>query len=202
MKLLLLSSPNFFVEEDKILTTLFEEGLDVLHLRKPNSEPVYCERLLTLLPQSYHQNIITNDHFYLKEEFDLKGIHLSRRNPEIPKGYKGVVTRTCYSLEELPEAKKNSKYVILKNVFDSISADGSKSAYTHEQLYEASRKGLIDKYVMAQTGINIDNISEIQSLGFGGAVVCSDVWNRFNIHNGLDFKDVIKHFHRLRKAAE
>ena len=63
-------------------------------------------------------------------------------------------------------------------------------------------KGLIDKYVMAQTGINIDNISEIQNLGFGGAVVCSDVWNRFNIHNGLDFKDVIKHFHRLRKAAE
>lgn len=34
MKLLLLSSPHFFVEEDKILATLFEEGLDVLHLRK------------------------------------------------------------------------------------------------------------------------------------------------------------------------
>ena len=200
MKLLLLSSQNFFVEEDKILTALFDEGLDILHLRKPDSEPVYCERLLTLLSQSHHKNIITNDHFYLKEEFDLKGIHLSRRNPEIPNGYKGIVTRSCYSLDDLAEIKKQSKYVILKNVFESAS--NPNPPYTLEQLYEARRKGLIDKHVMAQTGITLDNIGKVQELGFGGAVVCSDIWKRFNIHNGLDFKDIIKHFHKLRKAAE
>lgn len=202
MKLLLLSSPNFFVEEDKILTALFEEGLDILHLRKPNSEPVYCERLLTLLPDKYHQRIITNDHFYLKEEFDLMGIHLSERNPEVPQGYKGTTTRTCYSLEELPEAKKQNQYVILRNVYDSASDSNAKAAYTHEQLRDASRRGLIDKRVMAQTGISLENIQAIRELGFGGAVVCSDIWNRFNIHNGMDFKDVIKHFHKLRQATE
>lgn len=202
MKLLLLSSPNFFVEEDKILATLFEEGLDILHLRKPNSEPVYCERLLTLLPQKYHQRIITNDHFYLKEEFDLMGIHISERNPEIPHGYKGVTTRTCYRLEELAEAKKTSQYVILRNIYDSASGNDSKAAYTHEQLRDASRRGLIDKRVMAQTGITLENIESVRELGFGGAVVCSDIWKRFNIHSGMDFKDVIKHFHKLRKASE
>lgn len=202
MKLLLLSSPDFFVEEDKILTTLFEEGLDVLHLRKPNSEPVYCERLLTLLPQEHHKRIITNDHFYLKEEFDLKGIHLSRRNPTMPLGYNGIVTRTCYSIEELAAVKKECKYVILRDIFDSKSNLNNKSKYTYEQLREASRKGLIDKHVMAQTGITLENIKEIKNLGFGGAVVCSDIWNMFNIHNGMDFKDVIKHFHKLKKAAE
>lgn len=202
MKLLLLSSPNFFVEEDKILATLFEEGLDILHLRKPNSEPVYCERLLTLLPEKYHQRIITNDHFYLKDEFDLMGIHISERNPNKPQGYKGITTRTCYSLEELTEAKKQNQYVILRNIYDSPSQSNNKSLYTHEQLREASRKGLIDKRVMAQTGITLENIHEVRELGFGGAVVCSDIWNRFNIHSGMDFKDVIKHFHKLRKATE
>ena len=202
MKLLLLSSPNFFVEEDKILATLFEEGLDILHLRKPNSEPVYCERLLTLLPEKYHQRIITNDHFYLKDEFDLMGIHISERNPNKPQGYKGITTRTCYSLEELTEAKKQNQYVILRNIYDSPSHSNNKSLYTHEQLREASRKGLIDKRVMAQTGTTLENIQEVRELGFGGAVVCSDIWNRFNIHSGMDFKDVIKHFHKLRKATE
>lgn len=202
MKLLLLSSPNFFVEEDKILATLFEEGLDILHLRKPHSEPVYCERLLTLLPQKYHQRIVTNDHFYLKEEFDLMGIHLSERNPEIPHGYKGVTTQTCYSLEELAEAKKKNQYVILRNVYDSTSDKESKAAYTHEQLRDASRRGLIDKRVMAQTGITLENIESVRDLGFGGAVVCSDIWKRFNIHSGMDFKDVIKHFLKLRKASK
>lgn len=201
MKLLLLSSPNFFVEEDKILTTLFDEGLDVLHLRKPNSEPVYCERLLTLLPERFHQRIVTNDHFYLKEEFDLLGIHLSERNPKAPEHYKGLTTKTCYSLEELLEAKRKNKYVILRNIYGSPS-NFNKPQYTLEQLREASRRGLIDKHVMAQTGITLENIESIRDLGFGGAVVCSDIWNRFNIHSGMDFKDVIKHFHKLRKATE
>lgn len=202
MKLLLLSSPHFFVEEDKILATLFEEGLDYLHLSKPDSEPVYCERLLTLLPQKYHQRIITNDHFYLKEEFDLLGIHLSKHNPTPPVGYNGVITRSCYGLEELADAKKHSQYVTLKNVYDSLSNSGNTSHYTHDQLREASRKGLIDKRVMAQTGVCLENIQEVRDLGFGGAVVCSDIWNRFNIHSGMDFKDVIHHFHKLRKLTE
>ncbi len=34
MKLIVVTTPTFFVEEDKIITALFEEGLDVLHLRK------------------------------------------------------------------------------------------------------------------------------------------------------------------------
>ncbi|MCM1372277.1 MAG: thiamine phosphate synthase [Bacteroides sp.] len=202
MKLLLLSSPYFFVEEDKILATLFEEGLDMLHLRKPDSEPVYCERLLTLLPDKYHQRIVTNDHFYLKEEFGLMGIHLSRRNPGIPQNYNGLTTCTCYRLEELSELKKKNHYVILKNIYSSTSGSNNLSQYTHQQLRDASRRGLIDKRVMAQTGITLENIGEIRDLGFGGAVVCNDIWNRFSIHDGIDFKDVIKHFHKLRKATD
>ena len=98
MKLILLTCPEFFVEEDKILTTLFEEGLDILHLRKPNSEPIYCERLLSLMPEEYRKKIVVHDHFYLRDEFGLLGIHLNKRNPQAPASYNGPVTRTCYDL--------------------------------------------------------------------------------------------------------
>ena len=47
MKLIVVTTPTFFVEEDKIITALFEEGLDVLHLRKPETPAMYSERLLT-----------------------------------------------------------------------------------------------------------------------------------------------------------
>ena len=53
MKLIVLTEPGFFIEEDKILTSLFEEGLDTLHLRKPDSEPVYCERLLSQIGRAH-----------------------------------------------------------------------------------------------------------------------------------------------------
>ena len=36
MKLIVVTTPTFFVEEDKIITALFEEGLDILHLFRIN----------------------------------------------------------------------------------------------------------------------------------------------------------------------
>ena len=81
MKLIVETAPTFFVEEDKIITALFEEGLDILHLRKPETPAMYSERLLTLIPEKYHKRIITHEHFYLQEEFSLMGIHLNTRNP-------------------------------------------------------------------------------------------------------------------------
>ena len=76
MKLIVVTAPTFFVEEDQIITALFEEGLDILHLRKPETPAMYSERLLTLIPSIYHKRIVTHEHFYLQEEFQLMGIHL------------------------------------------------------------------------------------------------------------------------------
>lgn len=42
MKLVVMTKPTFFVEEDKILATLFDEGMDNLHLYKPDSSPMYA----------------------------------------------------------------------------------------------------------------------------------------------------------------
>ena len=202
MKLILLTSPDFFIEEDKILTALFEEGLDILHLRKPNSEPVFCERLLTLLPDEFHKRIVVHDHFYLKEEFNLMGIHLSHHNPTAPPDYHDMVSRTCYTLDEVPQLKAKSKYVILKNVYDSISEPNYVAKFTEEDLRQATRQGVIDKHVMAQGGISLENIPVVRQYGVGGGVIRGDLWRRFNIHRGYDYKDLIAHFRKLRQITE
>ena len=201
MKLIILTKATFFVEEDKILTTLFEEGMDNLHLYKPDSEPVYSERLLTLLSEDYYRKITVHDHFYLREEFGLKGIHLNTADAELPYGYKGHFSCTCHSIAELHDAKKKADYVFLKTIFDSQSNPQDKQTISEEELREASKKGLIDKHVYAMGGINLDNIRQIRDLGFGGVVICGDLWNRFNIHHEQDYKELITHFQKLQKAV-
>ena len=201
MKLIIMTKSTFFVEEDKILTTLFEEGLENLHLYKPGSEPVYSERLLTLLPDEFYKKIIVHDHFYLREEYGLKGIHLNNLQTELPYGYRGHVSRTCHSVSELREAKKKSNYVFLKTLFDSHSNPDDKQTLTYDELKAASRQGLIDRKVYAMGGITVDNIPLVRELGFGGVVVCGDLWNRFNIHQGQDFKELIAHYVKLQKVV-
>ena len=200
MKLVLMTQPTFFVEEDKILTSLFEEGLDNLHLYKPGSEPIYSERLLTLLSDEYYKKITVHDNFYLKEEYKLRGIHIDDETTPAPKGYRGNISRTCTHLDQLKAAKKNADYVLLKYIFDSQTEPDQKASFTAEELKEASRRGLIDRHVYALGGMNLDTIKMAKDLGFGGIVISGDLWNRFNIQQELDYQALIDHFAKLRKA--
>lgn len=195
-----MTSPTYFVEEDKILETLFEEGMEMLHLNKPDSSPVYAERLLSLLPEEYHKKIVVHDNYYLKNEYGLAGIHLDEADAEAPQGYKGKISRTCRSLEELKSAKKQSKYVFLRDVFDSISDANGKASFSYDQLKDAAHRGLIDKHVYALGGVRLENIKVLKELGFGGAVICNDLWTRFDIHNEQDYRNLIIHFTKLYKA--
>lgn len=200
MKLVVMTQSTFFVEEDKILTSLFDEGLDNLHLYKPGSSPMYSERLLTLLPEEYHKRITVHDNFYLKEEYNLRGIHIADETTPAPKGYKGHISRTCTHLDRLKEAKRNSDYVLLKYIYDSQTEPDRKASFTMDELKEASRRGLIDRHVYALGGMNLDTVRTAQELGFGGVVVSGDLWNRFNIHQELDYQALIDHFVKLKKA--
>ncbi len=162
---------------------------------------MYSERLLTLLPEDYYRKITVHDHYYLKQEYDLGGIHIDNPLAAVPEGYKGKFSRTCTDLSQLKEMKKKSNYVFLKNIFDCIEFKDEKSSFTINQLEQAAQSGLIDKKVFALGGMSLENIKIAKELGFGGVVICGDLWNRFDIHNETDFKELITHFEKLRKAV-
>lgn len=202
MKLIVVTAPTFFVEEDKIITALFEEGLDILHLRKPETPAMYSERLLTLIPQKYHKRIITHEHFYLQEEFSLMGIHLNTRNPKEPHDYSGHISCTCHSLDEVRNKKHFYDYLFLSPIYNCITKTGVTSGFTAEELRQAEKSKIIDSKVMALGGITSDNILEIKDYGFGGAVIMGDLWNKFNACNDRDYLEVIRHFKKLKEMAD
>ena len=87
-------------------------------------------------------------------------------------------------------------------MISEISKSSYTSAFELDVLKEAAQNGIIDKSVMALGGISIENLPIIKDLGFGGAVILGDLWNRFNIHSTLDYKELINHFRKLRKAID
>lgn len=202
MKLIVVTAPTFFVEEDKIITMLFEEGLDVLHLRKPETPAMYSERLLTLIPEKYHRRIVTHEHFYMKEEFNLMGIHLNARNPKEPHDYSGHVSCSCHSIEEVKNKKHFYDYLFVSPIYNCITKEGTSAGYSAEELRQAGKDKIIDSKVMALGGITPDNILEIKDFGFGGAVVMGDLWNKFNACTDHDYLGVIRHFKKLKEMAD
>lgn len=201
MKLILMTTPTFFVEEHQILTALFDEGLEILHLRKPHTEPVYSERLLQLIPEAYRGKIVVHDHFYLKSEYGLKGVHLNQRNSELPKNYKGHISCSCHTPEEVVQRKKAFDYLLLSPIYDSISKGDYTSRFTPTELTAMRNRHVIDRKVMAMGGVDLEHIPALREYGFGGVVLLGAIWNRFDIHNTDDFKELIQHFRKIRKAT-
>ncbi|MBQ0074873.1 MAG: thiamine phosphate synthase [Prevotella sp.] len=200
MKLVIMTQPTYFVEEDKILTALFDEGMDILHINKPESEPLYAERLLSLLPKGEYDRMVVHQHYYLKQEYDLRGIHIDSPEAPVPDGFRRHVTRSTSNISDLKEMKKNCDYVMLHSLFDSLH-DGVKASLTMAEMEEARRRGLIDKKVYALGGMSIESIQMAKDLGFGGVVICGDLWNRFSIQHEINFHELINHFKALKKAV-
>ena len=101
MKLVIMTKSTFFVEEDKIISMLFEDGLDCLHISKVDPSPLYLERLLALIPSHYHSKIVVHQHFQMKSEYGLGGIHLDNPSLVAPHGYRGHISRSCDDVMKL-----------------------------------------------------------------------------------------------------
>ena len=117
-----------------------------------------------------------HDHFSLAERHGLYGIHLNRRNPVTPEGWSGSVSRSCHTLEEVKQWKPRCNYVSLSPIFDSISKQGYRAAFSREELIQAARDGIINNKVYALGGVTFSRIEEVKALGFGGAMILGDAW--------------------------
>ena len=155
MKLIVITTPQFFEGEAAAVTSLFQNGLEILHLRKPGASAEEMEYFLRQLPMEYMPRIVTHEQFQLASVFGLKGIHLNGRNPQIPFGYKGHISCSCHSLEEVLKHKSDCSYVFLSPIYDSISKEGYSSAYSCDTLKKAQQAGIIDSNVMALGGISL-----------------------------------------------
>ena len=106
------------------------------------------------------------------------------------------------ALEELKEQKRNFDYVFFSPVFDSISKQDYRANYSPEELRKAHKAGIIDKKVMALGGIDVDNVREVKSLGFGGVAIMGALWSKFDSCLDQDFDQVIEHFKKLKKLID
>ncbi len=197
-----MTQPTFFVEEDRIVSALFREGLDLLHLYKPGAEPMYSERFLTLIPESFLEDVMVHENFYLKTEYGLKGIHYDDPASAPAKLPRGKSSATCRNIEDLKSMKKKFDYVFLRNIYDCQSEDAEKQSFSIEELEFAASEKLIDKHVYALGGMNEHTVRTAKDLGFGGVVICGDLWNRFKVHTEQDYKHLLLHFERLKKLVD
>lgn len=195
MNLIILTTPNFLPDEAEALTALLSHGLYRLHLRKPGCTEAGLDALIRQLPPAYYPRISLHDHFPLQARYRLGGIHLNSRNPDVPAGFQGLVSRSCHTLEEAARYAPLTDYYFLSPIFDSISKQGYRAGFTEQQLRGAAEQGIINEKTIALGGVTADKLPYLASLGFGGAAFLGDIWSGY--HSREDIPNVMEHFLKL-----
>ncbi|MCQ2237070.1 MAG: thiamine phosphate synthase [Bacteroidales bacterium] len=190
--MIVITAPGFVSDEAKKINLLFEEGIRRLHMRKPDATSEEVGRLVAQIDERWYERISVHYHFDVAEAFSLGGVHLSGRTPEAPKRWTGLISASCHSLEEIELRKTRLDYCFLSPIFDSISKEGYKSAFTTTELEAARDRGLIDNKVIALGGINEENIKTVRDLGFGDYAVLGAIWKG---QNSADIRRLLEKYH-------
>ena len=189
MKIIVITTPNFIKGEESVIPHLLQLGVDIVHIRKPSATREQLALLLDSLPKWCCDRLVVHDCLELANEYHLRGIHLNRRNHTIPDNFSGSLSMSCHSLEEVEIKKDMADYVFLSPIFNSISKSGYNSAFSKEELHNAMKQGTIDHKVIALGGVSTANIDTVKDLGFGGAALLGDIWDKTELP---DFDDYIK----------
>ncbi|MDR0699091.1 MAG: thiamine phosphate synthase [Tannerella sp.] len=80
MKLIVITTEGFFDREPEAIHKLFENGMEILHVRKPHASSAETKRFIEQIDIAFHSRIVVHDYYELTSLFGLKGIHLNRRN--------------------------------------------------------------------------------------------------------------------------
>ena len=171
MRLIAITTPKVTDDDASIIGRLLDRGIDIIHLRKPESTIDECRILLTKLTAEQRSKIVIHDYPELYSEFSLRGVHINRNITSLPIGYNGSTSRSCHTFEEVLRYKEECDYLFLSPIFDSISKRGYKSRFSDEVLRRASVEGLIDSKVIALGGVTLDKIPYLRSLNFGGVAM-------------------------------
>lgn len=192
MKLAVVTKPTFFIEEDKIITRLFDEGLDYLFLDKANPHPQYIERLLNLIPKKYHKRIFTCNN-RLMQDYNLAGQLFPIGSPIPTEKQKGKLVGYADNLQQLKELKDIYKIICFGPM--------GRTFHQSSELNEYGKK-VINKRVWAFGDLDEGNMKRLANYGFGGIILDLQVWNRFDSCRSTDYSELIDSFIRIQKIAK
>ena len=192
MKLAVATKPTFFVEEDKIITRLFDEGLDYLFLYKEYAHPQFMERLLNLIPKKHHKKIYSCNN-RLMQEYKLAGTLFPLGSNPPMGNEKGKVVGYASNLSHLKELRK---------VYDIVCFGPlGRTFHQSAELNEIGKK-MINKNTWAFGNIDEDNLKKLTKYGFGGVILDELIWDNFDSCRSTDYTELVDRFKRIKKVVD
>lgn len=180
--LIVISHDTILPREAAIIQQLFEEGLEIFHLRKPGASEQEVRQLLDSIPAVYHNRIAMHGFFHLSSTYDLHRWHFREEHRQATtvesllqlkdEGY--TLSTSVHDIETIQNLSSCFSYTFFSPVFDSISKQQYRGVAGNDFYLTDEQKPVP---VIALGGIDAGNIKKAAEMNFDGAAVLGAIWN-------------------------
>ena len=166
-----------FREQQRITAWLRSGQADYFHIRKPRFSEQQMRDYLSPFPLDVRARLSLHDFHNLAEELQIGGVHLNSRNPVLAETLKGQrVSASCHSIDEFAQRQSECDYCFLSPIFDSVSKQGYRSAFSPEVLKKAFAEGRLNEKAVALGGVTPEKVAVLEEIGFSSYASVGEMW--------------------------
>lgn len=163
--------------ETEIINALFEEGLDLLHIRKPFINSEEMTYFIQNIHSEFHHQLVLHSHYDLAERFNISRFHFREidRQNELYKSFADqTISTSVHNIKTFNELSEDWEYAFISPVFPSISKKGY--GENSNILYEIKKRNNSNVKLIALGGIHENNISEVFNSRVDGVALLGAIW--------------------------
>ncbi len=183
-------------DEATIINNLFDEGLEILHLRKPDVAIDEIRLLVQKIKMQYYHRISLHQHHELAFDFGIKRLHFTETNRRKMsdemlmklKEESYILSTSIHDVKEYNSLSTAIDYTFFGPVFNSISKLGYSAVIADDFIFPVQAN---HSKVIAIGGINATNILKAKEMQFHGAAVLGSIWQK-PVESILQFKALQK----------
>jgi thiamine-phosphate pyrophosphorylase len=192
--MIVISNPQFIPTEIAVINALFEAGLEVFHLRKPEANISEMKDFISQIDDQFHSRIMIHSHYELLDSFNLRGIHFTEKTKELQDSFAHATCIKSMAVHDLPEldnVKPFIDYVFLSPLFPSVSKEGYSKQWDFEEL--KSELAIKRNFrIIALGGITLGNVKTVNQLGFDDYALLGSIWEP--VKSGCPISQIVSIF--------
>lgn len=176
--MIIVITPELMVpNEAEIIHQLFQEGLDLLHIRKPFISNGEMKNFLEQIDSSHHSQLVLHSHYDCGKKYNISRLHIrekDRLNGLADQFRDQIISTSVHDIDSFNALEKKWEYSFISPVFPSISKKGYGDNTT--VLENIRFRNNQDVKLIALGGINENNLHKALEAKIEGVALLGSIW--------------------------
>ena len=180
--MIVISNPDEIMNEINIIHALFENDMELFHIRKPDYSKDKMQSFISKINSKYHSKLVLHQYHNLAKEFQIKRLHFTEKDRlTIPDRFQKPVryfSTSVHSIVDFNGLPNEFDYAFLSPIYSSISKENY--VPTKNAFEEIKKRTNWHTKLIALGGISAVNIQKTINNGFDGIALLGTIWNNKN----------------------